>query len=167
MHGPLSGKSPRLRDPETKQQQNSTEKIRGKSQKEKQQPRAGGGIGDCERSKTRRADQAFTSSCIRSPHSWRSFGFGFGFGLYEDTVVYAWGCGERQQEQMMACLLRLRSVWRPVVGSLEVENSQMSGSCRLTDGDPQHTFPLFTCRENTSLFLCVRLLFFKPFSNPN
>lgn len=72
MHGPLSGKSPRLRDPETKQQQNSTEKIRGKSQKEKQQPRAGGGIGDCERSKTRRADQAFTSSCIRSPHSWRS-----------------------------------------------------------------------------------------------
>lgn len=49
--------------------------------------------------------------------------FGFGFGLYEDTGVYAWGWGERQQEQM-ACLLRLRRVWRPVVGTRKPGNGE-------------------------------------------
>lgn len=136
MHGPLSGKSPRLRDPETKQQQNSTEKIRGESQKEKQQPRAGGGDRRLRKIENKESRSSFHELVYPLAPLVAEFGFGFGFGLYEDTGVYAWGCGERQQEQMMACLLRLRSVWRPVVGSLEVENSQMSGSCRLTDGDP-------------------------------
>jgi hypothetical protein len=98
MHGPPAGKSPKPRDPETKQQK-KRRKNPGEIPKRKTATKSG--RGGSETAKDRKQGEQIELSRARESARPLVADFDFGFDFYEETQGFMLGVGgERQQEQM-------------------------------------------------------------------